>query len=290
MKNQKLYCLFDTSAINNLLRDENKEIIIDKIKKNYIVFSSSLNVAEVIANKNSNERTEILNLLSALTENKHPLDLPSQFVKKQIAAFRNGQNEFVGTIGKKSQNLLEAIKNPESITDEEVDEAKTNLENIKGEFKKLHEKPRPKFQSFLKKSTESNNFNNFVDWYKQYVDEKKAFEQGGIIRHYCRSFLESEINAQEAKRVYDNCSALRGYFFYWIYPLYKHSIASENHGLKEGKYAGSIDLIFSVYLGSISKFVTSDNPQYEALRTINTNSAQNCQIVKYKNFLNEKWN
>jgi hypothetical protein len=268
-----IYC-FDTSALNQLLDEPEREPIIIAILAVGSVRISASNVIEIAKTTKEERRDGLFSLIRQLTDRKLPLSLPNKILLSYADAFSNRSSQAIVTIDENMGALWIAINQPELIDEEAREEAVSWAQEQESNFFKLIAQDRDKFQDFFRRFPKTKP-KSMASTLRAFLGKKEQ----------CHSLLSNIYERQTAKKlssadydllVKEPVWAL--YFLGYVYGLYMRSIQLR-------KNAGGVDIAQAVYLALCDRFITHDRLQYRALRLLSLfNKKSKTKVLTYKNF------
>jgi hypothetical protein len=110
---------FDTSTINNLMKDSNAERLTTTLLEHYDVYITALNIVEIGKTALPEQRERLRAFEKRLSKTYMPLDMPNEIVKKITAAFGRGETEANFGVTDDRRGLWIAMSEPNSVGEEE---------------------------------------------------------------------------------------------------------------------------------------------------------------------------
>lgn len=274
-----IYC-FDTSAINRLLDDTERDPIIAALLCSGSIRVTAYNVIEAAKTTDSQKRSDLIKLLHQLSNSKRPLDRPNTILLTHAKAHSIRAANMPINEDDNLEGLWVALNQPELIEQDDIDELIDFAKQLEDDFSEFATGDREKFQALFTKSpsqlpkTTATTLRLFL----KNKDKCRPIVNDVYKRctHKLLSDSEYEILVQEP-----------------LWPLYflSHAYAVHRRGIQQQKYskknASAIDLFQAVYLTLCDRFVTDDKAQYKGLRLLNVfNTTRRTQVLKYDTFRN----
>jgi len=255
------YC-FDTSALNRLHDDPDREAIIVGLLATNNVFITALNIREAVATTKAARRVSLMRLQRRLTRGFRPLRTPIEVLREVTIARLSGRDSVTLTIEENSQGLWWALEQPEALTIEMQQESYEWKSSIEKQFTEAHRRARLEFQ-------------------KVFVGPEKPESLGHLIRLFHRNpelilptvsavyetIAGAPLDKPSMLEVFSELPEWPLFMAIWAQGMYARALQEQGYG--PGRNAGTVDLWFGVYLAHCDFFVTDDRAQYKALRVIN---------------------
>jgi len=112
-----IYC-FDTSAINKLHDDLEKETIVMGILATNKVYITALNVIEACGTRDSNRRRALIALEKQLAVDCRPLAIPNELLRTLAVAHANRDTRPVITIDERQNGIWIALNAPSDVDED----------------------------------------------------------------------------------------------------------------------------------------------------------------------------
>lgn len=255
------YC-FDTSALNRLHDDPDREAITVGLLATNNILITALNIRETVATTETARRISLMRLQRRLARGIRPLRAPIEVWREVTIARLSGRDSVTLTIEENSRELWWALEQPEELTSklqQESYEWKTSLEE---QFTEAHRRARVELQ-------------------RVFVGPEKPESLGHLIRLFHRNpwlILPTVSAVYEAiagapldepgmLEVFSELPEWPLFMAIWAQGLYARALQEQGYGPERN--AGTVDLWFGVYLAHCDFFITDDRAQYKALRVIN---------------------
>lgn len=272
-----IYC-FDTSAINRLLDDPEREPIVTTILSVGSFRITAYNVLEAAKTRDSSRRTQLLKLMSRLANGKCPLNRPNRILLNYCDAHAAGTSSCKINTDAKWDGVWLALNQPDCL--DQIDEVVGWVNKSEQDFSNIVAGDRVKFQSV----------------FNQIPTSEQPKTTASTVRVFCedRSFLSSLVSEvyerQTGKQLTDPEieSLMREpvwglYFLAYAYALHQRGIQGQCYSANRN--AGAIDLSQAVYLPLCDRYVTNDKAQYRGLRLLNViNNKLRTQVMRYDTF------
>jgi len=273
-----IYC-FDTSAINRLLDDPEREPVIKAILGIGSFRITAYNVLEVAKTKDEDRRPRLINLMRVLADGKRPLDRPNTILLTYAKAHADRTSSAPVNADDNLDSLWIALNQPDLVDEEARQEALTWATQWEHDFSEVVAGDREKFQALFQKvpgewpkSTAST-----LRAYLNKKDECRSLISDVYGRHTGTSLTDSEYPVLVREPAWPL------YFSGYAYAVHQRAI--QEHNFSGSRNAGAIDLGQAVYLTLCDRFVTNDRAQYRALRLLNVlNTKRHTQVMRYDAF------
>lgn len=273
-----IYCL-DTSAINQLLDDPEREPIVKALLSAGSVRITAYNVIEAAKTKGADRRSRLIDLMKRLAAGKRPLDRPNTILLSYAMAHANGASAALVNMDDQLYGLWVALNQPDLVDEEARQEVINWTAEWEGDFSKVVAEDRDQFQTLFQKLSHERpkTIAATLRAYLNRGDECRSLIGDIYQRHTNKSLTDS------AYQVLVREPAWPLYFLGYAYAIHKRAI--QEHNFSKSRNAGAIDLVQSMYLTMCDRFITDDRAQYRALRLLNVlNTKRNTQVIRYDHF------
>ena len=273
-----IYC-FDTSAINRLHDDPDRDSIVTGLVTTNTCCVSDLNGAEIRNAPDVNRQASLRDLLNELQPRdlgllEHPIDL----LKRLAKYVEDGESEhFAVTAGYRNDLVAKPALIDKGLT-QKLSELHSDYEVG---FRELFRQLRPQLQSHLDSGSVGRP-RSLAAWVRGSCLDNKLRDK------FC-SIIYEDITGNKVSR--DGLSRLvrlapewSVHFVGWAHEYYRRVIQEANYS--PSKQAGFTDLWYGVYLPVFEDecFVTADGPQYRALRFLNAFNPRKTKMLSYEAF------
>ena len=273
-----IYC-FDTSAINDLFDDPDREPIVTAILATASFRVTAYNVLEIAKTRDEGRRKALMEMTKKLADNKRPLDRPNTILLNYATAHALGSSSAVVNADSNLEGLWISLNQPELIDHQARSEALSWAKKWEGDFSEVVAWDRDLFQAlFVADPTQRPQRPSST--LRIYLSDKKGC-RSVVEEVYCRrtgkclTDVEYEILVREP--------AWPLYFLGYAYAV--HHRAIKEQAFSERRNAGAVDLGQAVYLSLCDRFVTSDEAQCRAFRLLNVlNTKRRTRVLSYKAF------
>ncbi len=273
-----IYC-FDTSAINRLLDDPDREPMITAILSVGSFRITAYNVVEAAKTQDPNLRIRLVELMRKLANGKRPLDRPNTILQTYADAHAARASTGLVNADKNLEGLWVGLNQPELIDQEAQSEAFEWAANWEGDFSEAVAGDREQFQDLFQRKPEERpkSTASTLRVYLSKKDEYRSLINEVYERQTGKQLTDEEFEVLVLEPVW----AL--YFLGYAYAIHQRSIQATHFSAKRN--AGAIDLGQVVYLTLCDRFVTDDRAQYRGLRLLNVfNSKRSSQVLRYDTF------
>jgi hypothetical protein len=273
-----IYC-FDTSAINRLLDDPEREPIIKATLNVGSFRMTAYNVIEAAKTTDANRRSRLIELMRRLANGKRPLDRPNTILLTYAEAHAAHADAARVNADQNLEGLWIALNEPDLLDQEAKEEVLSWTKKLEDDFSEIVAGDRDQFQSLFRKVPHERP-KAIAATLRAYLSEKDE----------CCSLIRDVYKRQTQKQLTDSEYGVLVREPVW--PLYflGYAYAAHHRGIKGQHFAkkhnaGAIDLGQAVYLTLCDRFVTDDRAQYRGLRLLNVlNNKRRTQVLQYDTF------
>lgn len=271
---------FDTSAINALYDDEDRQALLERIRSSDRVRVSEVNVMEVIQNANVTRRHGILRLLDDLSAGTLPLALPTLLVRRVASAHARGESSFSTEVDRNSRDVVRALRSPELIDEYSRDVGLRWSAYVNNEFDSIAVGMREAAQAARPSGREP--------WFRSASAALRflMISPGMQFRKFAAMMYFVETGRKPSE---DDVSTMTSHpawkllFGATVLAMHRRSMRAERYG--RSRIAGGADLAQGVYMAFVDTFVTHDKGQRRALRFLNMlNGLSQCGVRSYESF------
>lgn len=273
-----IYC-FDTSAINRLLDDPERDPIIDATLSVGSFRVTAYNIIEAVKTKDANRRSRLVELMRRLTDGKRPLDRPNTILLTYAEAHAARAAAVRVNADENLEGLWIALNQPDLLDQEAREEALAWAAEWEDDFSDAVAVDRERFQSRFRKAPleRPKATASTLRAYLSKKDECCSLISDVYKRHTRKQLTDSEYGVLVREPVWPL------YFLGYAYAVHQRGIQEQN--FSERRNAGAIDLGQAVYLTLCDRFVTDDRAQYRGLRLLNVlNSKRRTHVMRYDTF------
>ena len=273
-----IYC-FDTSAINRLVDDLEREPIVQTLLAIGSFRITAYNVIEVAKTTGEDRRTRLMSLLRRLSDGKRPLDRPNTILLTYASAHAQGASSAKVNADENLDGLWTALNAPDLIDEEARGEALTWASQWEEDFSDVVAGDRNRFQALFQAAPTERPRTTAITL-RAYLSKKGECRSliGDVYQHQTgKPLTDSGYNVLVREPVW----AL--YFVSYAYAIHQRSVRERN--FSPNRNAGAVDLGQAVYLTMCDRFVTADRAQYRALRLLNVlNKKRRTEVLEYDRF------
>jgi hypothetical protein len=279
------YC-FDTSALNSLYNDPDRDAIVTGMLAGASFCISAYNVIEAAKTRDPGRRQQLVRFMRRLADNKRPLNRPNDLIRAVARAYASRDATGYATVtlnaDENINGLWIALNDPTLIDEEAREELLAWAEQWEDDYDGIVARGRERFQELFgrrpdqRPRTAATTIRSFM------LHDDQIYSQ------LVRPIYEQETGKQLARADYDNLMKEPSWSLYlagYAYGLHQRAVRTE--GYSRSKNAGAVDLGQAVYLGWCDRFVTSDRAQYRALRLLrcfNRPAGRNAELWTYEGF------
>ncbi len=261
---------FDTSTINNLLDDPERDRLIAAMGGRYVVYASALNILEIAKTKSAERREMLRALTKQVAGEFEPLDLPNHLVRQTCRLFAAGEHDWYWSVRGDREVFWIAMSSPNSLGEEERQEAIKWAEDIESGIADSNAGLRQKLDAEVFVPNPGSRPKTPPQLLRMYVAGKWPLRYDLVSQIYKRetgkvlplSRLDTLLHAEP--------SIWPLYLMAYAFSAYYGAVWTNESGPRNR--VGVIDLLYSVYLPVYDVFVTHDirhGGQYDALRVLN---------------------
>lgn len=274
-----IYC-FDTSAVNRLHDDVERECIVEGLLATNRIYVTALNIIEACGTESQDRRRSLISLLKRLSGDCRPLASPNELLQTFAVAHARGDAQAVITITKQQNGIWIALNEPSKVNEEIRQEVFKWKSDIEKPFREAHRKARKPFEELFK-SGKSPRIRKVSALIRYYMENLEFLYQNVVGPIYLRS-TGVELPLSAFRKFLSNMFPWQLFLLGWAHAIFNQAI--KENGYSPKKNPGSIDLWCAVYLWFCDFFVTDDYAQYKALRLVNTFNPRKTIIILYQNF------
>lgn len=247
---------FDTSAINWIFDDPQRDLLINRLLENANIHISIFTVAELAATPSKERRTELLRLARKVSCNWRPLAWPGDLLKRSLDALISQKDRIEGSMGTEWDGLWLALCNPEAVEGEDWEEAVRWKNQQEQWYQGMHDEGREHIQEALSKipAREREPFYVSPSRILRYFYNNTEYMMNLISEMAKRCGYET-ISQDFVDEVLD-LEQWRFFLGAMVYGFFLRSV-QRNHFSKK-RNPGSIDTMQAIYLSGCDFFVTAD--------------------------------
>lgn len=276
------YC-FDTSALNRLLDDPDREALVCAFLASGSFRITAFNVVEAAKTADVARRGTLLKLFHRLSSGDRFLDRPDTIVRAAARAFaergHRGKTSVTINADADLDGLWVAMNEPERI-DENVRAELLDWARLwEDDFDAIVSGDRDVVQRILR--SVPSRARRPAETVRAYIRNKhKVFtDLVAPIYEKCTgtTLLESDFDDLMVEPIWSL------YLASYAYGMHSRSVRAQNYSRR--RVAGAFDLGQAVYLRFCDRFVTQDLAQYRALRFLNVlNTEERAEVLTYDAF------
>jgi len=276
-----IYC-FDTSGINWLYHDSQREPIATALLATNDVLISAVNVVEATATKDQARRTSLLNFERRLAKGTDPVALPDELLTAVCTPHARGSPRPSSPIFTRDPLITFALADACSLDEDQIQAIRNWKEDLEQDSAALFGGGRTSFQQLFSGKTVkrppslgkliSNHFAKDDDFLYAYMSELYRRASG------------IELRRDGFRQVLIDIPELCLFLMSLAQAVYARSIREHGYSARKDKNPGALDLWSTVYLTHCDCFVTSDPKQRGALRVLNALNPRPPLIQSYQMF------
>lgn len=275
--------IFDTSAINRLLRDTDHEALVRTLVATAEFRISAFNVIEAAKTGDSTRRIALLELLRRLSPSFRFLDRPNTIVRAAARAFANrGRTGRVTVTLNRDPDLdglWVGLNNPHDIDEELRQELLDYAAQWERDFDEVVASDRDIVQRQL--AGVPSQARRPAQTLRAYIRN-----QDQVYARVIAPIFERETGQELTATEYSDLGVEPVWWLYLgAYAYGMHCRSVRLHGYSRRRVAGAFDLGQAIYLRFCDRFVTDDIAQYRALRFLNRfNNESRPEVLTYDHF------
>ncbi len=255
---------FDTSGINRLYDDPERDAIVPALLATGRVLVTGLNVAEVAATEETQRRIGLLRLERKLIGSLRPLHVPTELLQAVTIAYAERRPTATITIGERQQGLWWALEEPESLDEEARQEIHAWKRALEDPFREAHRLARPEFQRLFFDAAQDRplSASKLIKLFRD--QERIAYD---AVAPPWKRLIGTDLLIETYRDLLVQVPQWPLYLAGWAHAMQNRAIRERNYGA--GNHPGAIDLLCAIYLCHCDCFVTDDVEQRRALRVLN---------------------
>lgn len=256
---------FDTSALNRLYDDPDREPLMMAFLAVGAFWISAYNVFEAAKTKDATRRHGLVAMMGRLAQNRPPLIAPNKVVRAIARAYAEAgpDNEPIFRVNNdpELENVWAALHQPELLDDDIRDETLAWAEKWESDYDAIAAGARERFQKVFISSPGERPRTAAVTLRAFMRNEDQIFS--ALAAPIYERETGRGLTRAEYQRLIEEPS--------WGLYFGGYAYAFHHRSVKQGQYsrsrnAGGIDLGQAVYLRLLDRFVTADRAQYRGLR------------------------
>jgi hypothetical protein len=273
-----IYC-FDTSALNRLQDDRDREPLVQGLLATGSFVISAHNVVEAVKTRDEERRVALVELMKRLARNKRPLDRPSGIVRSVARAFATNSPTLTVNADPTLEGVWMALNQPDQLNEKARQDAIAWLSSTTADFDGMVSAKRKPLQEIYR-AVPAGRPRTAAAAIREYFRDHDSLHLQFAPKYERET--QMTLSRQDLERILkEPLFAL--YFGGQVYGIYQRAIREEGYSAKH--HANTIDLGQAVYLPMCDRFVTDDLAQYRALRLLNRfNTKRRTEVVRYDTF------
>lgn len=264
-----MYSYFDTSIYNWILKDKNKDLILEKIEEKKLnVIPSVINKCEILLTSDEEHKRKLLNLYEEIRKDFFHAKAPPHLLEDSTIAFQEGRDEIEF--------------NYPIVEDEELEQICRELKKISGvEIEKSIVKSR----EFIKEKIDEIKITNPISYFK-YLDGEGIQAQILLLKSLCLPLnIELKLKDDEIiSLIQSNMTPWKYFLDSYLFFHFRRILKLENYG--KYKNPGHFDLAQCIYLYWATIFVLEDGRFYDFLKQLSELRGYDNKIFTYSEFKN----
>jgi len=274
----RMISCFDTSAINRLHDDPEREALCAGLLAAGPVRVTAVNVVELSATSTPARRLSLVRFAARLAAGVRPLAHPNTLLRASVSAFSRREPSVRVSVEGDEGEVWWALQNAEEIDDEAVLRIKGWQASQDRALNQPMEDARAQYEAMFRGSR----------WPRTEAEAIRGMLSGKEIYRKSLSQIFERVSGrppgpEELEYLWYTMPTWRLYFMAWAYGVCARGMREEGYSLS--KNAGLVDLTSACYLLQCTTFVTDDYRQYRALRLLSCfDEAPRCAAVLYDRF------
>jgi hypothetical protein len=270
--------IFDTSGINALADDRESTVIVRGLPSAYLVGVTETVIAEVAANSNEARRLELLRIIERLLKFGMCVNPFHVIIERQGKAYLADRSGYEW----RRVNVRFPEAEGEVVRQEVIhlasEETREALRKWDKDFRAIFSNARPAFQKlFDNRSGQRPSLQEVTD---------RMLGEGGAHRDIAINLFErgtgKRLSEAEVQDFTQRCLPFKALLIALCFSQYDRCIRDEREE-SLGK-AGRLDMFSAVYLAYCKLFVTNDEGQCKALKTVAGMIGKDTEVVLYSQF------
>jgi hypothetical protein len=265
---------FDTSGINRLYDDPERDVIVCALLAANRILITGLNVVESVGTEDCGRRTGLLRLQRKLIRAFLPLHVPNVLLQEITIAHAKGHLTVTSTIGDLQQGLWWALEKPEGLPEETRQQAYIWKRNLEDSFAETYKLARPAFQQAFSGAWRPRTASTLIKLFRN--QERTLYD---TVSDLWKRLLGTDLSIESYRELMAQIPQWRLYLACWGHAMQNRAVREQNYG--PGNNPGAMDLLCAIYLPQCDCFVTDDNRQRRALRVLNVLNPRKTKILSY---------
>ena len=253
---------FDTSGLNRLHDDPEKDSIVAGLLTADQVLVTALNIREAVATEDAARRTSLIVLQRQLANGFRPLRTPIELLGEVTIARIQNRTSVTLTIDERSQGLWWALEEPEGLSSELQQESYEWKKNLEDQFTDAHRRARPNMKTLFTPANRPKSLAKLLRVF--YLNPEFILPTVSAVY---QKIAGVPLDMSGLFEVFSTLPEWPLYMAGWAQGMYARALQERHYGPRRN--AGTVDLWFAVYLAHCDLLVTDDRAQYKALRVIN---------------------
>ena len=268
--------VFDTSGINALKNDREREILMAGVRNGYYARLTFYNVHEVAATPGMSDRSKLLDVCRDLLRNGECLHNPQAIICALINDYEeHGGSNWNGDIRLEE---YERIITEGVASDAGADEQRRSAEKVEQEFRSVFGELRPEFEKLFGGGSERPK--DFDGWLELLTPPGGAFwDYAARLYRVGAGYLPGETKMRAFVAA---CPPVNAVVHSLLLAQFERSVRKLGAG--PSYRAGHVDLFSAAYLPYCDVFVTNDQRQERCLREIVKAAKIATEIRSYTEF------
>jgi hypothetical protein len=253
----------DTNALNALRLDPARERLTELlVGADATVYLSELNVTEMAARSDADDRRESLLLGRRLALGRRPLADPRVLLERSLDAFANGRKEMDATADDARNDYYVALSDPGLITEEVRQRAYDLNQKEETWYREAHENARESMQAEVTRLGAGRP--RTADQLRRLYFSRPDF-LSALFEPFLRAYGHPELAGRE-QEILLRVEHWKFFFSAMGAGVFHRAIKPTGYGWKRN--AGAVDTQQAIYLACADVFVTNDLPLRRVMKPI----------------------
>ena len=269
--------IFDTSAINKLAADLDRDAIIQTLPLLYLVGITETLISEIIATKNLDDRMELLDVLKRLLSCGKCIAPFNSIIEEQAKAYQRDASGYDWRLLNLHVPMADQEIARQEFLHELSEQTREEMKQWDRQFQTIFRDAKVAFQNlFLAQEA----------WPSVHEVTERLLGDGGAYLEIGAGLFERATNVRpptaETKAFIDRCPPFRALLVALCYSQYDRCIRDEKMP-SLGK-AGRNDMFSAVYLSYCKVFVTNDSGHCKAMKVVAELAGLDTTVLIYDEF------
>lgn len=273
-----MVCLFDTSALNQLHNDPDREPLIAGIISGVTVRVSAVNVVEIAMTTNSVRMHSLMQLADRLSCGFRPLDTPEAVLGQVAKMYASGEQKAEVGVSEEREGLCELMNHPDTLDHAGRERLRDWVAHMNSGFRDMHQQTRNRVDEQLRRDLRTAS----VTIRHHSSREAETFILSIVSPMYNYLTNQPLDSFDRVRQFFEHCPHWAAWWGALMYAAWGRAIRTENFGDRYN--AGGVDTWSAVYLPLCDVFVTADSAQHRTLRMASAFAGRRTRVISYTAF------